>query len=260
MRFLWWLRTRWLTLVGPVLILGLWELVVRTGALSAVLYPPPTAIVERSLDLFGGDSALGRDVLVTVRRLLLTAGMAAVAGIAIGLVVASARWIGKGLEGVLSFLYPIPSILFLPIIAFQFGRTETTLLITAAVTPFIIMTVATSFGVRQLDERLIEASRNYGAHGGRFFLRVLLPGSMSSVVTGFRVALGFSLITVVALEMVMAREGLGALLWTSWRIMRVRDTYVALLAVAILGLLVTRGFSALADRMMPWRAEHLGTR
>lgn len=252
MRLRW--SNRWALLVGPAIILGGWEFASRAELIRPFFFPPPTEIAARSLILFDAERGLGSDLLATVVRLLVVAGLAAVLGIMTGLLMSAWRWLTRGMETVLAFFYPIPAILFFPFLSFVLGRSETAIVLTAMITPFIIMAVYTLAGVRSIKPEHLEAARNYGATGWRFFSRVLLPGALTSIVAGFRVALGFSLITVIAIEMVAASDGLGRFLWTNWQILRVTDMYVALVGIAILGLLSSAGFDALANRLLPWRA------
>lgn len=247
------LRQRWPLLVGPAVILGGWELANRAELVRPFFFPRPTEIAARTVILFDAERGLGTDLAATVVRLALVAGVAAGFGIAVGLLMSAWRWLNSGMETVLAFLYPIPAVLFFPFLSFAIGRGELAILLTATITPFIIMTAYTLAGVRSIEPALLEAGRNYGASGWRFFSRVLVPGALTSIVAGFRIALGFSLITVVAIEMVAASDGLGSFLWTNWRVLRVTDMYVALVGIAALGVLSSAGFDVLANRLLPWR-------
>jgi ABC-type nitrate/sulfonate/bicarbonate transport system permease component len=247
------LRRNWPLLAGPVIILGGWEFASRTELVRPFFFPPPTAIAARSLILFDAEGGLGTDLFATVVRLLVVAGLAAACGISLGLLMSAWRWLNRGLETVLAFLYPIPAILFLPFLSFLIGRGETAIILTATITPFIIMTIYTLAGIRTIDPTLLEAAVNYGAKGWRFFSRVLVPGALTSIVTGFKISLGFSLITVIAIEMVAASNGLGSFLWTNWQILRVTDMYVALVGIAALGVLSSVGFDAVTNWLLPWR-------
>jgi NitT/TauT family transport system permease protein len=250
---------RWRLLIGPVLLLGLWEAASRLELVNPTFFPAPTEIVAQAGVLFDSESDLGAGVVDTVVRLLVTAVLAALLGIGTGLAMASFQRAARGVEMVLSFFYPIPAILFLPMVSFVAGRGETTIIATALVTPYIVIAVYTIVGIRQIDRVLIEAGRNFGARGWRYLVRLLVPGALPVIVAGIRVSLGFALISVVATEMVAASTGLGAYLWQSWQVLRVTDMYVALVAVAVLGLLTSVGFDAIGNRLLPWRADRGGT-
>jgi ABC-type nitrate/sulfonate/bicarbonate transport system permease component len=236
-----------------VVILGSWELASRAELVRSFFFPPPTEIAARTVILFDPERGLGTDLLATVIRLVFVAGLAAGFGITTGLLMSVRRWLNRGVDVVLGFLYPIPAILFLPFLSFAIGRGEPAIVLTATITPFIIMSVYTLAGVRAIEPSLLEAARNYGATGWRFFSRVLVPGALPSIVTGFRISLGFALITVVASEMVATSDGLGSFLWANWRVLRVTDMYVALVGIAALGVVSSAGFEALANLLLPWR-------
>jgi NitT/TauT family transport system permease protein len=71
-------------------------------------------------------------------------------------------------------------------------------------------------------------------------------------MTGFRLGMGYAVIVGIAVEIVTAKEGLGAFLWLSWQILRVEDMYAGLIAVALLGAVVTYGMEAIRVRLLPW--------
>lgn len=248
-------REKWPLVVGPVALLLAWELLSRTEVIRPTFFPPPSVIVARAAIIFDPASGFGADILATVLRLVVTIVLAVAIGVAFGIALTASRWTEDGVTPVLAFLYPIPGVLFFPFLTFVLGRTETAILLTALVTPLIVMVLHTIAGVRSIDATLLEVARNYECRGIRRFFRVLLPGALPSIVTGIRISLGFGLIAVIAIEMVGASNGLGHVLWSSWQILRVTDMYVALLCIAVLGLLSSAGFEALAGRLLPWRAR-----
>lgn len=248
-----WYLSKWPVVAGPLILLSAWEFASRSGLLRDTFFPPPSRIAARSVIVFDLEAGLAADVRATVVRVLLTIALATLFGVSLGLLMTASRWMEHGLNTVLAFLYPIPGVLFFPFLTFLLGRGEVAVILTSLVTPFIVMVLYTVTGVRAIDPVLIEAARSYGTTGWRFFSRVLLPGSLPSVAAGFRIALGFSLITVVAVEMVGASDGLGRFLWANWQILRVLDMYVALFCIAVLGLLSSVGVDAIIERLLPWR-------
>jgi len=248
-------RERWALAVGPLALLAVWEALSRVGAIPTTFFPPPTQIIARSSIVFDTASGLGGDILWTVGRLLLTILLAVILGVGVGVAITWSQWTERGVGTVLAFVYPIPGVLFFPFLTYLLGRSEMAILLTALVTPLIVMILYTVAGVRGISPMILEVAQNYGCRGARRFFRVLLPGALSAIVTGIRIALGFALIAVIAIEMIGAPTGLGQFLWSNWQILRVTDMYVALLIIAVLGVLTTVGFDAVADRLLPWRAD-----
>lgn len=247
------LRDKWALFVGPVVILVGWEILSRTGIIRATFFPPPTEIIARSVIIFEPASGLGGDIIATVLRVLVTIVLAVILGVGVGIAITASQWMDRGAHTILAFLYPIPGVLFFPFLTFLLGRTEMAIILTALVTPLIVMILYTVAGVRSIDRTLVEVADNYGSRGVKRFFGILVPGSLPSIVTGIRVSLGFTLIAVIAIEMVGAPNGLGQFLWSNWQILRVTDMYVALLIIAVIGLISSVGFDAVADRILPWR-------
>jgi NitT/TauT family transport system permease protein len=106
--------------------------------------------------------------------------------------------------------------------------------------------------VRQIDRLVVEAAIHFGARGRRLFTAVLLPGALPHVFTGLRLGLGFALIVAVAVEIVAASRGLGALLWLSWQVLKVEDMYAIFFVIAALGAGLSYGLAAIRARLLPW--------
>lgn len=245
-----------LPLATSLVMLAAWEALVHTGMLRAAFFPAPTDIA-RTLSSLALGGELWLHVATTLGRLIASFLIAVIPGTAIGL--AMGWWIDMRMaaDPLVRLLFPIPSIAFFPLVIFYLGLSEWGLLLTAAITPFLVIVVQAQAAVAALEQTLLEAGRNYGATGLRLFLRVILPASLPHLFIGYRLALGVGFIVTVAVEMVAAKHGLGGFLWHSWQILRIEEMYVGLVLIGFLGILVTYGLEALADRLMPWQVDLL---
>ncbi len=241
-----------LSALSVVVLVCLWEVAAATGWVREAFFPRPSAIAAQASVLVR-DGTLGTHLGATLTRLLWAFLVATVSGVSVGLAMGVWRAARETLDPFFAFVYPIPSVLFLPLAAFLLGRGEAARVLTSAVTSFFLVAANTMTGVRQLDRGILEAAVHSGATGARLFFKVLLPGALPWVFTGLRLGLGFALIVVVAVEMVGAERGLGSLLWLSWQTLKVRDMYVTLLVVGFLGLLATYGLEGLRSRLLPWQ-------
>jgi NitT/TauT family transport system permease protein len=253
-----WLFSRELTipLATSLAALAAWETLVHGGFLRAAFFPPPTQILHTLLSLaVGGELWLHAGT--TLGRLIASFLIALIPGTALGL--AMGWWMGirVAADPLVRLLFPIPSIAFFPVVIFYLGLSEWGLLLTAAITPFLLITVQSASAVESLERTLLEAGRNYGASGWRLFLRVIFPAALPRLFIGYRLALGVGFIVTVAVEMVAATHGLGGFLWHSWQILRIEEMYVGLMLIGLLGIFVTNGLEALADRLMPWQVDLL---
>ena len=246
-----WLAEHWITIGSPIALLLLWEWASAAGLLRAVFFPRPSTIAVHLRDL-AVDGTLWGHAATTLVRIGWSFSLAAILGVAIGLAMGLWRRLREGLDPVFAVIYPIPSVLFLPLVSFLVPPGEIALVVTAAVTSFFLIAFTTTHGVRQIDRLVVEAARHYGATGRRLFAAVLLPGALPFIFTGLRLGLGFALIVVVAVEIVSASRGLGALLWLSWQVLKVEDMYATFFVIALLGALLSYGLAALRARLLPW--------
>jgi ABC-type nitrate/sulfonate/bicarbonate transport system permease component len=246
-----WLAEHWITVGSPIALLLTWEWASATGLLRAVFFPRPSTVLLHLREL-ALDGTLWGHTATTLARIGWSFSLAAVLGVAIGLAMGLWRRLREGLDPVFAVIYPIPSVLFLPLVSFVVPPGEIALVVTTAVTSFFLIAVTTTHGVRQIDRLVVEAALHYGARGWRLFSAVLLPGSLPFIFTGLRLGLGFCLIVVVAVEIVSASRGLGALLWLSWQVLKVEDMYATFFVIALLGALLSYGLAALRARLLPW--------
>jgi ABC-type nitrate/sulfonate/bicarbonate transport system permease component len=114
----------------------------------------------------------------------------------------------------------------------------------------IIVLLNTAAGVSRTPVTRIRAARCLGAAEHQVFLKVILPSAVPYVLTGMRVALGFSFMGIVAAELIGAREGIGFLIMNSQLLLQTDQLFVGLLTLGVVGLVVDRIFRILLARSM----------
>ena len=246
-----WLGEHWIAALSPVALLLLWEWASATGVLRETFFPRPSTIVVHLYRLAVAGT-LWDHTSATLGRVGWAFAAASILGVAVGLGMGLWRRLRDGLDPVFAVIYPIPSVLFLPLVSFLVPAGEVATIVTIAVTSFFLVAFTTTHGVRQIDRLVVEAALHYGARGWRLFAAVLFPGALPHIFTGLRLALGYALIVAVAVEIVAASRGLGALLWLSWQVLKVEDMYATFFVIAILGAVLSYGLAAIRARLLPW--------
>jgi sulfonate transport system permease protein len=238
----------------PVVLLALWEIASRLAVVSPRYFPAPTTIAWVLVDRFvEGD--LGAQSLVTLARLACAFALAAVPGVLLGLLMGIARPVRAAIEPYIAFIFPVPKITLLPFLLIILGVGEPAFVLTGATSAFFQIVISTLGGVQSLDPRLLEAGRNYGAHGARLFRKVILPAALPSIFTGLRLGLGLALVSLVAVEFIAAKSGLGHLVYRHWQMLSTPEMYAAFVLVGALGLALTRGLRALQARILTWQDD-----
>lgn len=241
-----------LSVATPAVLLLAWEIAARTGAIDSRLFSPPSEIFSTALEM-ATDGSLWRHTLATTARLLSGFLAGAVVGITVGLLMGVIRPLRAAVGPMFTALYALPKIAILPLLLLIFGLTETPKILAVAITVFFVLQINTVAGIMQIDHRVLEAARAYRAQGLNLFRHVLLPGATPTIFTGLRVAAGTSVIVITAVEFVASNDGLGYLIWNSWQLFQPSTMYVGLIAVALLGALMTLASILLERAVMPWK-------
>ena len=237
----------------PILLLALWELLSRTGVLNPRLFSSPLLVVQAAGRLIA-DGSIGWDILATVQRLVIGFVIGAVVGVALGLVLGVSRFLRAALNPTLSALYAVPKIAVLPLLLLLFGLGDVPLIIMVFFGVVFPVFISTESGVRNLDPQLIEAGKACGARGLTLFLRVILPGSLSEIFAGLKVAAGLGTVVIIAAEFVSSNDGLGQLIWNSWTLLQPGPMFVGIVVVAVLGAVFIQLITLLERLLVPWRS------
>ena len=246
-----------MSVVVPAAMLVLWELCSRLAIISPRYFPPPTTVGWVLADrVAAGD--LGTALLVTLTRLVLAFALAAVPAIPLGLLMGIARPVRHFVEPYLAFIFPVPKITLLPFLLIILGVGEPAFVLTGASSAFFQIVISTLAGVQTMDPRLLDVGRNYGAHGLRLFGKVILPAALPAIFTGLRLGLGLALVTLVAVEFIAAKSGLGHLVYRHWQMLSTPEMYAAFALIGAVGLVLTRGLRALQARVLTWQDDSGG--
>lgn len=236
------------------LTLLVWEAIVILAKLNPIYLPQPTHIVVALVEMFrtGG---LGLDLLITLYRIFAGFAIAVVAGVALGIWMATSERVRAIADLFIAALYPLPKVTLIPLLVIWLGTGGPFMLTISglgAIFPVIINTV---LGIRQCDPGLVLAARDLGASRRQIILKVLLPSAVPAIFAGIRLGLGVSIILVVAAEMVVGKFGLGARLYLAGQVLETEQVFAVLIVLAALGIVVTKLQDVVDDALSLWRIE-----
>jgi NitT/TauT family transport system permease protein len=212
----WWQRYGTTTVVWAtrVVLLAalivLWEIAADRW-IDSTFISRPSDIAGR-LGEWAGDGTLWTNTWITVQEIVYGFLLGAAAGAAAGFVLASMSLAYRVLDPFMMALYSIPKVALAPLFIVWFGIGMHMKVLLAAVTVFFLVFLNTAAGVREVDRGLIDAVRLMGGTGRDVARKVVLPASMTGVLTGLKVAIPYALIGAVIGELVASNRGLGYLI------------------------------------------------
>ncbi|HLG95227.1 MAG TPA: ABC transporter permease [Bryobacteraceae bacterium] len=237
----------------PVALLACWEILVRSGILNPVLFPPPSKLLAASASMIASGE-LTTHFRFSLTRLVAGLAIGAGAGLFCGLGMGAWRSAARSLEFIVSALYSTPKLTLLPVVMLLVGVGEQAGIILIAVASFSMMAIHCLDAVRNLNRAYVDLAVNYGADRKAVFFKVYLPGCLPQIFTGFRLATGRALVMTVSVEMIIASNGLGSMIWNAWQNFRPEKLYVAVAVVAGTGALFHYALLWFERTLAPWKA------
>lgn len=248
-------RERLVSILSPLMLLVVWELVSRFNLIDVRFFPPPSAIAEAFVTLTV-NGVLWASIKMSMTRIIVGFLLGGVPGLLLGLTMGLFRWPRVVLEPMVYALYPIPKIALMPLILIIFGIGEESKWVTIAIGVFFMVLINTMAGVQQIDKIYIDVAKNYGANRKDFYTTIALPGALPLIFAGLKLGMGMALLLIVAAEMIAAKSGIGYMIWQGYATFWLEQMYVGLILMAFFGYLFSMGLNELERWIIPWKSSH----
>ena len=221
------------------------------GLFTFTYVPTPKAVLDAAWQLFTSNTLVAH-LTSSLSRVFAGYLLAALLGVALGLLIGRSKWAEDTLLPPLEVLRPIPAVAWIPLAILMFPSSELSMVFitfTGALFPVLLNTI---HGVEAVDPRLVASARSLGAGRAAILREVVLPGALPSIVTGLAIGMGTSWFCLVTAEMISGQFGIGYYTWESYTLQNYPDIIVGMLLIGLLGM----GSSALVKRLgalaTPW--------
>lgn len=218
--------------LGLLMFLALWVALAAYLKQEVVPYPD---VVWEALREETVQNDLLRHTEVSTRRVLLGMGLATGLGWPLGVILGQNRVLNTLLAPLIGLLYPIPKIVFLPVVFVLFGLGDASKVALIAVIVFFQVLVVVRDDSRRISGELVESVRSLGAGRRALFWFVYIPASLGSVLTAWRVSVGTAVAVLFIAELNLTREGLGYYINLKNNRLRYDEMYAGIVAMSLLG-------------------------
>ena len=232
-------------LIMLTLLLGIWQFMADS---PTSMLPAPTKIWADSKDLIlhpfydngGLDRGLGWHLLASLQRVAFGFMLAAIGGIAMGMLVGTSELAMRGLDPIFQVLRTVPPLAWLPLSLAAFREAQPSAIFVIFITAVWPVIINTAVGVRNVPQDYRNVAAVIRLRGIRFFTRILLPAAAPFIFTGLRIGIGLSWLAIVAAEMLIGGVGIGFFIWDAWNSSNISDIIVALIYVGLVGFVLDR--------------------
>lgn len=244
--------------IGPLLVLGLWQLTCSTGLFTSVEMASPGQVLSAARQLWV-EGALQSNLLVSLQRV----GEGLVLGVSIGValaVVSGLSHLGEDLlDPILQAARAVPILGLVPLAIIWFGVGEAPKVFLIALGCIFPVYLNTFAAIRGVDNTLVEAGRTFGLTRRGLIRQVILPGALPGFLVGLRFALVGSWLIVIVAEEINAQSGIGYLIMQAQTTNRTDIMFLGLAIYAVLGLGADGLVRLLERRLLRWRRAFAGS-
>jgi NitT/TauT family transport system permease protein len=236
-----------------VAFIALWEIAPRIGLAEPAFLPPFTEVLKTGWEL-ARNGQLESHIAASLSRSLIGFGVAIAYAVPLGLAIGWFKRLADVLSPLLEVFRNTAPLALLPVFLLLLGIGEPSkiaLVIYSCSWPILLNTIS---GVRNVDPLLIKSAKTMGLSPVDLLRKVVLPASIPSVFVGIRLAGAYSLLVLVAAEMVGAKAGLGYLIIYSQYNFQIPHMYVGILTTTVLGVGFTQLLIAVERRLSGWKA------
>ncbi|RKE79932.1 nitrate ABC transporter permease [Rhizobium sp. AG855] len=226
-------------------LLAIWQLACSQPGATL---PSPTQVWADSYDLiaypffdFGSqDIGLAWRVLVSLERVAIGFGLAAIVGVFLGAVVGQSVWAMRGLDPIFQILRTVPPLAWLPLSLAAFQNSNPSAIFVIFITSIWPVIINTAVGVRNIPDDYRNIARVLRLNPMEFFIRIMVPAAAPYIFTGLRIGIGLSWLAIVAAEMLTGGVGIGFFIWDAWNSSRLSDIIVALAYIGVTGFVLDK--------------------
>lgn len=231
------LRTGALWIASALIGLAVWSFLAWWYGPTTIASP---AEVWKAAGELADSGVLWTSVVASGQRILLGWSLGVVVGAPIGILMGRFNLIRQLLDPYIEFFRFIPPIAFVTLAVVWFGIGETSKVVLIFYTSVFIVTVSTIAATVSISENKLQAATNLGAGRLQIMQTVVLPSAVPGIVTGARLAMGNSFLTIVSAEIVASEHGLGSMIWQARNYGRIDWTFVGIIVLGMMGFLFDR--------------------
>ncbi|MCL5057281.1 MAG: ABC transporter permease [Actinobacteria bacterium] len=243
--------------ISIICFLLLWDTMAVMKVLGRFL-PRPVEVLYQLYDMLVNPLA-GKTLMLhlwfSLRRVLIAFVIAVAIGVPIGLLMGFSPYFNAFFKPVFDLFKPMPPIAWISLAILWFGIGETSkifIIIIGAVVPCIINSYN---GIRLVDPELYDCIRMLGGNQRQEVVEVTFPAAFPAIFAGIQISLSMAWTTVLAAELVGAREGMGFIIITGMNQSKPAMIISGMVVIALTAWAISLVVTHLERWVCPWKTN-----
>jgi len=211
------------------------EVILRIMDVQTFLVPKPSTVAQSFADNWG---VLWTNSLVTLKEVVLGFLVAAIGGFGLAVLIVYVPFLNRILYPLIVASQTIPKIAIAPLLIVWFGFGLAPKIIVVFLIAFFPVVIASTVGLRSVDENMLHLVRSMGASGLQAFYKVRLVHAVPSIFSGLKIAITLAVVGAIVGEFVGADAGLGYLLLIANGQLDTPLMFAAVVVLSIMGIVL----------------------
>ncbi|MBO6919875.1 MAG: ABC transporter permease [Rhizobiaceae bacterium] len=190
---------------------------------------------------------------VSIRRILISYGLAVIVGISIGLMMGRSKIAKAFIMPYIEVIRPIPAVAWIPLAILMWPTEESSIIYITYLGALFPIILNTLHGVEQTPEVLVRAARSLGATRASIFWHVVIPAALPSISAGLAIGMGVSWFSLLAGEIISGQYGIGYFTWDAYSLINYQDIVVGMLVIGLLGTASTAAIKLITSPLLKWQ-------
>src|SRR5258705_3899591 len=236
---------------GVALFVAAWAIISQSSTL-----PGAVKTWHSAVQVFGdpfyrkgpNDQGIGWNVLMSLGRVGIGFGMAALIGIPLGFMIGRFRFLSGMTAPIVSLLRPVSPLAWLPIGLLVFKAANPAAIWVIFISSIWPMIINTAVGLKRVPQDYLNVARVLNLSEWKVVTKILFPAVLPYMLTGIRLSIGVAWLVIVAAEMLTGGVGIGFWVWDEWNNLNVEHIIIAIFVIGMVGLALEQALIFIAKR------------
>lgn len=196
---------------------------------------------------------LWQHFLISSFRVAISLILSLALAVPLGMVLGREERIDSYVAPVIYLVYPIPKIVFLPVLMVLLGIGNVSKITLITLVVFFQILVPIRDAARGINVAVINSIKSLGAGWWDIYKHVVWPAILPEMLTSLRIASGTAIAILFFSETIVSREGLGYYLLDAWSRYAFLEMFAGIIAMGLLGLIIYIALDYLERWACPWK-------
>jgi ABC-type nitrate/sulfonate/bicarbonate transport system permease component len=239
------------SIASVIAFLAFWQFMSSTDIINSNLIPPPSRVFL-AIKEWARSGELLKDFLDSIWRAIIGLTCGSIIGISLGLLTGRNEKLNYLLTPILNIFKAFPPVAMLPVFITLFGIGNFSKIFSIGFASIFPLWVNTHLGASTIPVEYIRSAKLLTKSKYKYFIDVIIPASMNSIIAGFRISIAISFIMLYVSELAGASSGLGYQISSSHLAYRMDKMFGALIILGLSATLIDLIFNKLIKYFFPW--------